>query len=271
MKNASRLLLVVVVVVLLSFGGQSEARRPRGAMVAARSEVPLSIVTETKCDRGNGVTTATRSASTGNGGSYNAIQTTISASSFSSWSSSSSDLSSLLRSGGSNASEERVALRVETPTVEFIFNIGPSLSNVGISEMPIQEEQEEDLLDDAIRQPSSSQDLFTVKRVMIEDGLNFTQLGTDDAYALMNVTITSPIFNFTYGGLSDGTSHYTTCSLIRGKNASQAMVRAAPGGTSATVAPNLSFASEEEREEFYAGLCSRSRPLGFASAPETAR
>jgi len=283
MKNAS--LLLVVVVVLLSFGGQSEARRPRGAMVAARSEVPLSIVTETKCDRGNGVTTATRSASTGNGGSYNAIQTTISASSFSSWSSSSSDLSSLLQSGGSNASEERVALRVETPTVEFIFNIGPSLSNVGISEMPIQEEQEEeeegylmldreeeeeDLLDDAIRQPSSSQDLFTVKRVMIEDGLNFTQLGTDDAYALMNVTITSPIFNFTYGGLSDGTSHYTTCSLIRGKNASQAMVRAAPGGTSATVAPNLSFASEEEREEFYAGLCSRSRPLGFASAPETA-
>merc|ERR1739847_31398 len=162
---------------------------------------------ETKRDRGNGVTTATRSASTGNGGSYNAIQTTISASSFSFWSSSSSDLSSLLQSGGSNASEERVALRVETPTVEFIFNIGPSLSNVGISEMPIQEEQEEeegylmldreeeeDLLDDAIRQPSSSQDLFTVKRVMIEDGLNFTQLGTDDAYALMNVTITSPIF-----------------------------------------------------------------------------
>merc|ERR1712057_35369 len=87
-----------------------------------------------------------------------------------------------------------------------------------------------------------------------------------------NVTITSPIFNFTYGGLSDGTSHYTTCSLIRGKNDTQGMVRAAPGGTSATatVAPNLSFASEEEREEFYAGLCSRSRPLGFASAPATA-
>jgi hypothetical protein len=273
MKYASSLLLVVVVVLLFSFslGGQAEARRPRGgrrgAVVAARSEVPLSIVTETKCDKGNGVTTATRSASTGKGGSYNAIQTTISASSFSS----SSDLSSLLQSGGSNTSEERVALRVETPTVEFIFNIGPSLSNVGISEMPIQDEQEEeeeeDLLDDAIRQPSSSQDLFTVKRIMIEDGLNFTQLDTT-SYALMNVTITSPIFNFTYGGLSDGTSHYTTCSLVRGKNASEATIKAARGGasTSASVSPNLSFASDQQREEFYDGLCSKSKPLGFASA-----
>jgi hypothetical protein len=160
---------------------------------------------------------------------------------------------------------------VETPTVEFIFNIGPSLSNVGISEMPIQDEQEEeeeeDLLDDAIRQPSSSQDLFTVKRIMIEDGLNFTQLDTT-SYALMNVTITSPIFNFTYGGLSDGTSHYTTCSLVRGKNASEATIKAARGGasTSATVSPNLSFASDQQREEFYDGLCSKSKPLGFASA-----
>merc|ERR1712176_153054 len=272
-RGSASLLLLFVVLVLFSLSGQPEARRfrgnrGRGAVVAARSEVPLSIITETKCDKANGVKTATRSSSTGNGRTYNAIQTQVS--------------TSLLQSGGvgSNASsEERVAMRVETPTTEFIFNIGPTLGNIGISEMAIQEEEEEeegyylddrdeeDILGDAIRQPSPSQDLFTVKRIMIENGLTFNQVSDNetDTYALMNVTITSPIFNFTYGGLSDGTSHYTTCSLLRGKNASEVRIKAAPVTTSATVSPNLAFHTAQERSDFYEGLCSKSEPLGLPS------
>merc|ERR1712176_1753205 len=242
-RGSASLLLLFVVLVLCSLSGQSEARRfrgnrGRGAVVAARSEVPLSIVTETKCDKANGVKTATRSSS-----------------------------------------EERVAMRVETPTTEFIFNIGPTLGNIGISEMAIQEEEEEeegyylddrdeeDILGDAIRQPSPSQDLFTVKRIMIENGLTFNQVRDNetDTYALMNVTITSPILNFPYGGLSDGTSHYTTCSLLRGKNASEVRIKAAPVTTSATVSPNLAFHTAQERSDFYEGLCSKSEPLGLPS------
>merc|ERR1719281_999505 len=82
-RGSASLLLLFVVLVLFSLSGQSEARRfrgnrGRGAVVAARSEVPLSIVTETKCDKANGVKTATRSSSTGNGRTYNAIQTQVS-------------------------------------------------------------------------------------------------------------------------------------------------------------------------------------------------
>lgn len=265
-KCVALVMLVLLCVTQVSAAG---GRMPRGkrsrSNVAVLSEVPLTVSTETKCGNA-GMKRTSKSISSTNGNTYGAIQTMISTSSSSS--SSSAEEAAAPKGGW-------VGLEIATPTTSFIFNIGPTLSNIGISDKPAaqdaqeqafvnddEDEDDDDTLDDVISRQPSGKDMFTVKRIMIEDGLNFTQVG--ESYPVMNLTMTSPIFNFTYGGLSDGTSEYTVCSLISGRNASEALIKTGTISTSASFSSNLEFQTEDERSDFYDSLF-QSQPLGLSS------
>jgi len=208
--------------------------------VEVKSEVPVNVRSITKSSDSGSLTESTSTFSSGSGGF---VQT--SSSSFSSSSSSSASPKSKTNR------KSRLGLSVSTPSTNFVFNIGPTLGNIGISENPNEEEQQDTQdatsvqSDDAIPRYYSTVDEKNV-RIMIEDGVNITQIG-ENTYPLMNFTITSGLFNFSYAGHGDGTSEYTSCSLIKGQNASEISVNVPPFSTAVGFKANAEMTEEERR------------------------
>merc|ERR1712207_134110 len=103
---------------------------------------------------------------------------------------------------------------------------------------------------------------FTVKRVMIEDGADINKVGS--SYPVLNLTIVSPIFNFTYKEAEDGKSEYETCTLIKGKNASEISVIAPQAAVSSTFSPNMNVETQDDITAAAVELF-QSSPLGVKS------
>merc|ERR1711977_369413 len=194
-----------------------------GASITVRSEVPLSVTTQM----------SSSSPSAGSGGASN----------------------------GNATSSDRVALVIETPDAQLIFNVGPTLEKIGIKVDPLLDEKQaggaEAEAEDEIPETS-----FTVKRVMIEDGADINKVGS--AYPVLNLTIVSPIFNFTYKEAEDGKSEYETCTLIKGKNASEISVIAPQAAVSSTFSPNMNVETQDDIMAAAAELF-QSSPLGVKS------
>merc|ERR1711959_742064 len=162
---------------------------------------------------------------------------------------------------GNATSSDRVALMIETPDAQLIFNVGPTLEKIGIKVDPLLDEKQaggaEAEAEDEIPETS-----FTVKRVMIEDGADINKVGS--SYPVLNLTIVSPIFNFTYKEAEDGKSEYETCTLIKGKNASEISVIAPQAAVSSTFSPNMNIETQDDIMAAAAELF-QSSPLGVKS------
>merc|ERR1711937_1064734 len=206
-----------------------------GANITVRSEVPLSVTTQMS--------------------SFQSVRTSTS-SSFSSSSAGSGGASN-----GNATSSDRVALVIETPDAQLIFNVGPTLEKIGIKVDPLLDEKQaggaEAEAEDEIPETS-----FTVKRVMIEDGADINKVGS--SYPVLNLTIVSPIFNFTYKEAEDGKSEYETCTLIKGKNASEISVIAPQAAVSSTFSPNMNVETQDDIMAAAVELF-QSSPLGVKS------
>merc|ERR1711959_287776 len=180
-----------------------------GANITVRSEVPLSVTTQMSSS------------------SPNTQRSSVSSTS----------------SGGTSTSSDRVALVIETPDAQLLFNVGPTLEKIGIKVDPLLDEKQaggaEAEAEDEIPETS-----FTVKRVMIEDGADINKVGS--SYPVLNLTIVSPIFNFTYKEAEDGKSEYETCTLIKGKNASEISVIAPQAAVSSTFSPNMNIETQDD-------------------------
>merc|ERR1711897_40567 len=198
-----------------------------GANITVRSEVPLSVTTQMSSS------------------SPNTQRSSVSSTS----------------SGGTSTSSDRVALVIETPDAQLIFNVGPTLEKIGIKVDPLLDEKQaggaEAEAEDEIPETS-----FTVKRVMIEDGADINKVGS--SYPVLNLTIVSPIFNFTYKEAEDGKSEYETCTLIKGKNASEISVIAPQAAVSSTFSPNMNVETQDDIMAAAVELF-QSSPLGVKS------
>merc|ERR1711937_60543 len=202
-----------------------------GANITVRSEVPLSVTTQMSSSSPN--TQRSSVSSTSRGGASN----------------------------GNATSSDRVALVIETPDAQLIFNVGPTLEKIGIKVDPLLDEKQaggaEAEAEDEIPETS-----FTVKRVMIEDGADINKVGS--SYPVLNLTIVSPIFNFTYKEAEDGKSEYETCTLIKGKNASEISVIAPQAAVSSTFSPNMNVETQDDIMAAAVELF-QSSPLGVKS------
>merc|ERR1712118_386778 len=160
-----------------------------GANITVRSEVPLSVTTQMSSSSPN--TQRSSVSSTSSGGTSTSSFQSVRTSTSSSFSSSSAGSGGA--SNGNATSSDRVALVIETPDAQLIFNVGPTLEKIGIKVDPLLDEKQaggaEAEAEDEIPETS-----FTVKRVMIEDGADINKVGS--SYPVLNLTIVSPIFNF---------------------------------------------------------------------------
>merc|ERR1712118_398018 len=160
-----------------------------GAKITVRSEVPLSVTTQMSSSSPN--TQRSSVSSTSSGGTSTSSFQSVRTSTSSSFSSSSAGSGGA--SNGNATSSDRVALVIETPDAQLIFNVGPTLEKIGIKVDPLLDEKQaggaEAEAEDEIPETS-----FTVKRVMIEDGADINKVGS--SYPVLNLTIVSPIFNF---------------------------------------------------------------------------
>merc|ERR1712017_40376 len=228
-----------------------------GANITVRSEVPLSVTTQMSSSSPNTQRSSVSSTSSG-GTSTSSFQSVITSTSSSfSYSSAGSGGAS----DGNATSSDRVALMIETPDAQLIFNVGPTLEKIGIKVDPLLDEKQaggaEAEAEDEIPETS-----FTVKRVMIEDGADINKVGS--SYPVLNLTIVSPIFNFTYKEAEDGKSEYETCTLIKGKNASEISVIAPQAAVSSTFSPNMNIETQDDIMAAAAELF-QSSPLGVKS------
>ena len=82
----------------------------------------------------------------------------------------------------------------------FVFNVGPTLENIGIS-----------VASSAPASPGSLGQDQPRGRVLIEDGAEITRIGQQ--YPTLNLTMATPVFNFTYTLTSGGESRYRACVL----------------------------------------------------------
>jgi len=228
-----------------------------GANITVRSEVPLSVTTQMSSSSPN--TQRSSVSSTSSGGTSTSSFQSVRTSTSSSFSSSSAGSGGA--SNGNATSSDRVALVIETPDAQLIFNVGPTLEKIGIKVDPLLDEKQaggaEAEAEDEIPETS-----FTVKRVMIEDGADINKVGS--SYPVLNLTIVSPIFNFTYKEAENGKSEYETCTLIKGKNASEISVIAPQAAVSSTFSPNMNVETQDDIMAAAVELF-QSSPLGVKS------
>jgi len=184
------------------------------ANISAMSEVPLAVAVAMESDGGNTMHTST--SFTGNGGSSSSI----------SMSSSSSSSSSSTTSGANSESNDRVAMSVASPDAVVTFNVGPTLENIGVEITPAS-------------QASTGQ-------IIIGDGATSEKIGV--SYPIINVTITSPLLNFSYGQGVEGTADYTVCArtLSSGMDVDDVKITAPYASMSQTFPANMEIGSADD-------------------------
>merc|ERR1712219_84261 len=109
-----------------------------GANITVRSEVPLSVTTQMSSSSPN--TQRSSVSSTSSGGTSTSSFQSVRTSTSSSFSSSSAGSGGA--SNGNATSSDRVALVIETPDAQLIFNVGPTLEKIGIKVDPLLDEKQ---------------------------------------------------------------------------------------------------------------------------------